>query len=153
MWYFPFCVVFEVFHYKADTCASYSALSQVPTYAMYTLMPIYFSTVLISHVGESWESTNTRNLWLFWNVLTPLHCKIVWNKLALLVGSPLIYAFCWIRRGSVQSFWPIAAQNGGIWTCGVNEAATAVYSTLPTPSGQFEVTTLTHWQMSLKSTK
>ena len=26
--------------------------------------------------------------------------KIVWNKLALLWGSPLIYAFCWIRGGS-----------------------------------------------------
>ena len=45
--------------------------------------------------------------------------KIVWNKLALLWGSPLIYAFCWIRGGSVRSFWPIAAQNGGIWTCTV----------------------------------
>ena len=116
MWYFPFCVVFEVFHYKADTCANNPALSQVPTYAMYTLMPIYFSTVLISHVGESWESTNTRNLWLFWNVLTPLHRKIVWNKLALLRTAPLIYAFCWIRGRSVRSIWPIAAQNGGIWT-------------------------------------
>merc|ERR1712173_462368 len=30
--------------------------------------------------------------------------KIVWNKLALLQGSPLIYSFCWIRRGSVRSF-------------------------------------------------
>ena len=37
---------------------------------MSTLMPIYFSTVLFSHVGESWKCTNTRNLWLFWNVLT-----------------------------------------------------------------------------------
>ena len=40
----------------------------------------------------------------------------VCNKLALLLGSPLIYAFWWIRRGSVRSFWPIAAQNRRIWT-------------------------------------
>ena len=28
-WFCPFCIVFEVFHYKADTCANNSALSLI----------------------------------------------------------------------------------------------------------------------------
>ena len=36
------------------------------------------STMLFSHVVESWKSTNTRNLWLIWNVLYSCHVVSQW---------------------------------------------------------------------------
>ena len=72
--------------FKTHSDPSPLTSAQIPSlsYFFYWSLPFVssmgadLSTMLFSHVVESWKSTNTRNLWLIWNVLYSCHVVSQW---------------------------------------------------------------------------